>query len=441
MRESGQVKRRCRNGLEESRIIGNFMRTNRMRALALLTLSAAVGFYAKNTLSPLQEAMRVSLGFSDNQVSLLQGWALALPMIVLSVPLGLAIDRYSRVRIIFIVLVVALIGTVLTATVSSFEAMFFSRCLVALAWPGTAIAAASINSDLFGPSQRGKANMVLTIGQVVGQSAAFVVGGILLAHTSPAGDGWRGVMWWMAAPIAIFMAIGLLLREPKRTEVETPDRSVMSAFVKLWHYRRAFVSLVAGMALIYVVDMAVAVWSAPAFSRAFGMRSDRIGTIIGIALLLSGIGGPLAGGFLADRWLRTHGPSGVMGAMSAIALISAPAGLFALFPWISAAGIGLTVFNACGTAIGVMEATLWVVVIPNELRGLAMSLSGALMLPLCLGLGPLSVSMLSGALGGPMMIGRALAFTCIGVSLIGALAFLLGKDNLSLSGRTPIYAV
>jgi len=68
--------------------------------MLLLTIAAMAGSYARVTFGPLQEAIRTTLQLTDNQIAVLQGLALAVPLMVLTIPLGLAIDRYSRIRLI-----------------------------------------------------------------------------------------------------------------------------------------------------------------------------------------------------------------------------------------------------------------------------------------------------------------------------------------------------
>jgi hypothetical protein len=63
---------------------------------------ATAGAYARTAMSPLQETMRVALGLSDNQMASLQGPALALPLMLVAVPLGVLIDSRSRVRMLLV---------------------------------------------------------------------------------------------------------------------------------------------------------------------------------------------------------------------------------------------------------------------------------------------------------------------------------------------------
>src|SRR5262245_111135 len=101
--------------------------------LVLLTATLTAAVYAKVALGPLQETMRHALSLSDNQIALLQGPALAIPMVVVAVPLGLLIDRHSRVRVLFALAVMLLAGSVLTAVASGFTALLVARGLTGLA--------------------------------------------------------------------------------------------------------------------------------------------------------------------------------------------------------------------------------------------------------------------------------------------------------------------
>src|SRR6267154_1989062 len=87
----------------------------RLVQLLLLTMAATAAIYARTALGPLQEAIRAAFTLSDNQIALLQGPALALPLVIAAIPLGLVIDRYSRVRVVFVLTVLNLVGSLATA--------------------------------------------------------------------------------------------------------------------------------------------------------------------------------------------------------------------------------------------------------------------------------------------------------------------------------------
>ena len=115
-------------------------------------------------MSPLQESLHLATGLTDNQVALLQGPALALPLVILAVPLGIAVDRLSRVRLLQFCAVLGIAGHLLTVIGHTLVNLFLARALVGLAAAVTIVAAVSLVADLVPPHARGKATMLLAVG-------------------------------------------------------------------------------------------------------------------------------------------------------------------------------------------------------------------------------------------------------------------------------------
>ncbi len=400
--------------------------------LMLITLAAAAGLYARTALSPLQEAMRVGLTLSDNQMAVLQGVALALPVVLITLPLGALVDRCSRVRLLWVFSLLGFAGSVLTALASGFGALFFARCLTGVTAPATWIAASSLIGDLYAPAQRGRSTMVVAIGQFAGMAAAFGLGGELLTVLGATPGGWRRTMLWLASPIIPVIVALLAMREPPRTGVTLHNPAIRDSVRELWGFRKVIAPLFVGIVMLEIALGAVFTWTAPAFSRHYALTPDQIGGVMALALGVSGVLGPLLGGLIADYCQRTGGPRRTIAALCALVLLSTPAGLFATVPEVATAITLAIFFMTIVSAILVTGTTLFTIVVPNEVRGLCMAaLTGASVL--CgLGLSPLTVSLLSGALGGPAMIGQALAVNCLLAGLIGGVSFALGRRRCSL---------
>jgi MFS family permease len=186
-----------------------------------------------------------------------------------------------------------------------------------------------------------------------------------------------------------------------------------------------------------MVDVAVQIWAAPMYTRRFSLPTEHIGTLMALVLLVSGVLGPILGGVLADVAQRRGGVSVMASALSALALLSVPAGFLGVAPGVMLTSILLAAFVTLGNAISVIQAALFTVVIPNELRGLCVGLSTTLSIPFSIGLAPMIVSFLSGLLGGPGTLGKALALLCSMVSLLGALTFAWGKRYFLAAGSAP----
>jgi len=397
------------------------MGEGRLIQLLVLGMATAGANYSQGIVSPLQEAIRAALLLSDNQLALLQGLAMAVPIAIIGIPVGRLVDRSSRVRILRVFALVAVIGTAATAAAANFTQLFLSRCLSGLVAPATAMVAVSLIADLFGPSERGRALMVLGICQVAGLAGAFALGGLVLSIAGK--EHWRAAVLGSAVPLILVLTLTLCAREPRRTDLREYVENTRGALGLLWGYRTVIMPLLAGVVLVGLVDTASVIWATPVFSRQFGAGPERIGSIVGGGLMMAGIVGPLVGGALADFAQRNQGPQLTLTLLSGLAALSAIAGLFPLMPSVLWAGLLLALFMTIGTAISITGAPLATILIPNEIRGLYVSVVTAVSAPICLGASPLIVSELSAALGGPGRIGVALGTVCVTASMVGACVF------------------
>jgi len=384
--------------------------------------------YSKVALGPLQETMRIALGLTDNQLALLQGPALALPMLIGGVPLGLIVDRYSRVRLLFVLLVLILVGSVLTAKAGSFAALFAARSLVGFAVFAMVPPILSLLADLYPAAQRGRASMVMLIGQFAGWSATFAIGGMLVTKFGSGPDAWRTAMLTLTAPLLVVVILSMLaLREPPRSGLAIQNPSTKVSLAEFWRFRALIAPVLGGKTLALIALAAIMIWTAPAFARAFALAPDRVGAIVAIAVPCGGLIGTIGGGLLADFCQRTGGPRRTVFVVSLLALLCVPAGLFAVVPQVGSASVLLVASIAILTAISVMAATLLIVVIPNEIRGVALGLLTGVGAFLSVGLSPLLVSSLSSVLGGPTALGKALAAVSVGGALLCAAVFAFGR--------------
>jgi MFS family permease len=403
---------------------------SRVQLLSLVTAVAA-GAYARTALSPLQESLKAALSLNDNQMALLQGPAMALPLLLTAVPLGLAIDRYSRVRLIVALAVLNTAASATTALISSFALLFMARCVVGAVGFAMLPIALSLLSDLFPPDQRGRATTIVSVSQLGGSSAAFALGGVLLSLSGSGVDAWRQAMLWLAAPLILVVILTCGMREPARTGQSTQNPSVSRAWRELWDYRRTIAPLMFGMAMLETGLGGALIWSAPMLSRRFALAPDRVGAIMAMALLVSGAAGPILGGVVADLCQRFGGPGRITAVLSILAFLTVPLALFAITPAAVPAAAVLVLFMTLIAASVVMATTLFTTIVPNELRGLCVSVSVAVNVLFAIGVAPPIVSALSGAIGGPATIGKALSLVCLCTSLLAGAAFSVGRRYIS----------
>jgi MFS family permease len=285
----------------------------------------------------------------------------------------------------------------------------------------------SLIADLYVPTQRGRVTTAVIIGQVAGIAAAFALGGMLLTLAGGSGAIWQKVMLWLTVPMIPMVFVTFYLREPPRTGQVIARPSGRQIWEELRLYWRVIGLLALGIILVETAVGGMLIWSAPMLSRKFGLAPDRVGAVMATGMLISGIIGPVAGGMLADLCQRTRGSRGATVAVAVVALVSAPVGLF---PTVTGATYGSALLITEMTfmlAIAVMGMTLFIIVIPNELRGLCMSVLVAANLLVAFAVAPVAVSLLAQFMGGLPMIGKALSMLCICSSLLSAAAFYLAR--------------
>jgi len=403
---------------------------NRNLQLLLLTLAFAAAAYARTALNPVQESLRLALGLTDGQTALLQGPALALPIVLLAIPLGFLIDRQSRIRLLLMLASLDLIGSLLTALAQGFSTLIVGRCLVGLSAFATNPVALSLVSDLYSPSQRGRALTALALGGAAGLSGAFGLGGLLLSMSGSDQHDWRWVMLWLTAPLVFVLVALLIMREPPRTDVVVEHPSLRQALSELWAYRGIVTPLLTAVALAEIALGAMIVWAAPTLARTFTLGLDRVAGIMAFGLMVSGLLGPVAGGVLADVCQRLGGPRRTMTVVSTLTLACVPTGLFSMLPDFALAAFCLFVFITLTIAIVTMETTLFTIVVPNELRGLCSGMLVAVCVLVGTGLAPLTVSLLSTATGGPGSLGRALSIVCVAANVAASIVCILSRRSL-----------
>jgi MFS family permease len=395
--------------------------------MALLIIVVSAASFAATAVNPLQETMREALALTDNQIAVLQGPALALPMIAAAVPLGLLIDRYSRVRLLLALTTFDIVGGALTALSINFAVLLIARCLVGLTALAVAPVGLSLIGDLYAPAQRGRAGMVMSLGQSAGVASSFALGGVLLKLSGTGFGNWRTAMLWLTAPLLLVALTTMAMREPARTGVLSKEPSSRVTWTEFWQYRTLIAPLLSGIVMGQIALGAAYVWAAPMLARRFELTPDRVGEILSIGLLGAGVLGSVLGGTLADLCQRGGGPRRTVAVLSLLSLCSLPFTVFTWAPGLFASTALLLIFITIANSLSVMGTTVFIVAIPNEIRGLSMAVLTAACVVVGTGFAPMMVSLLAGRLGGPAAVGLALALVCAATSAIAAAAFLFGR--------------
>lgn len=414
-------------------------------ALIALALAIGAGWQAIGLFSTVQEAAKAELGLSDTQLGFIQGVGAALPLILLSIPIGRLIDRRNRIGLMIALSSCAVIGLTITAFAANATTLFISRTFTSLAANCAITAAISIAADLCVPTRRGTAMLILTLGKWGGSAAAFTVGGWLfgvLGETGlPAWTGvtepWRGIHLIVALfTVAIIFPL-FLLREPARRETLAGQGAPLRVVLREIWARRAFIlPMFAGQIAVAMVDIAAGIWAAPILSRSYGLQPQQFAQWMGLVVFVAGVAGSMLGGVAADLGHRTGRRGGILLGAVAATILSVPMALFPLAPNSAIFAIMLGIFLLCGTVAGLIVSTSIAVLLPNELRGLCIGLFIAVGGTIAFGLAPLLITFVSTLLGGEAQLGLSLAIVGAITTMLASIAFPMAmrhapRDSIS----------
>jgi MFS family permease len=415
--------------------------------LVVLVLTTLLSYTDRQILSLLVDPIRRDLGISDTQVGLLLGTAFGLVYGVAGLPFGYFADRTSRRNLIVGGILLWSLGTVLCGTAAGFASLFLSRMVVGIGESMLIPASISLISDYFTPRHRGTAVGVFLSGIAVGSTGAIFFGSLvlrlvdtvevdfaLLHSFAP----WRLVLLLLGAG-GLLPAFALLtsVREPRShrdAQAITRVRVASTIVAEIANWRRV-VPLLLGVALISLVDNGVLAWTPTLLIREFGWLPGRVGSTLGIVLMLAGSIGVFSGSVLRDSVRARFGVRGQFVLCLAAALAAAPLAAVVLSRH---AGVVVGAVAACIVLSGVITGaglTAILDAVPGGRRGLVTAISFFLNVALGAGIGPPAVAALKDHVLAP---GASLAVAIGGVWCVG---FLVAGVGFFMGARGSRVAV
>jgi len=238
---------------------------------------------------------------TDAQVGLL-GSAFLLVYALAAVPFGYWADRGVRKTVVAAGVAIWSIATLFTGFARSFPQLFVSRALLGIGEAGYYPAGTSLLSDYFPKEQRARTMSVWGAGSTFGIAVGFAGGGYIAEKF-----GWRSAFFFAAAPGILFALLAFGLREPLRGSAESVGRAMASVrdaslrkFLELMRIRTLRATILS-QTLLYFVLASNAFWLPILLTRRFDLSVGNAGLLAGVVLVVGGLIGTVAGGWIADR--------------------------------------------------------------------------------------------------------------------------------------------
>ncbi|HWE47911.1 MAG TPA: MFS transporter, partial [Caulobacteraceae bacterium] len=254
-----------------------------LRARFAQAVLVGIGFFTSldiYVVGLLIEPIKLDLKLTDVQVGFANATAFFSVYGLLSTPMGMLADRFSRVRLLFLAMILWIAGLSIVGASHAVAFLVLGKGILGAANAVTYPAAMSLLSDYFSPDRRAMATSTYPVGQTLGTAGATLIGGLgysaLVRMVTANPQALHGLAPWRTVTLA-FAAVGvvllpaiLLMREPVRQEVSR--RKANGSIHELWSYRRVLIPTFAGIMFLSGAATGVSSWIAPALMRLYGQQ-------------------------------------------------------------------------------------------------------------------------------------------------------------------------
>jgi MFS family permease len=259
------------------------------------------------------------------------GWLVSviyLAIGILTFPVSILIDRWSRTKTIGLMAIVWSLATALCAITGSYVQLFMARIMIGFGEAGYAPGGSALISGMYPLEKRSKMMGLWNASIPLGSAIGVGMGGIIAQSL-----GWKHAFGIVAVPGLIIAILFLFVKDYKTVDLSFIDRSNNKIRMEKKDMIREFLSKPSvmytyfGMAAVVFVTTAIIVWLPKYFEIERHMEPKTAGSLAGAVMLLALVGAPL-GGFLIDKW-RMSEPRARL-----------------LFPALSTLGSGILLFIA-----------------------------------------------------------------------------------------------
>lgn len=410
------------------------------RPVALLALVAFIDSVDRGILPGVLEAVQDDLGFNDTQAGLLGSIAVFMSFLV-TIPAGYMADRFTRTRIIAICLATWGGISALNAVARNYLQFLAVRAALGAGETVDNPASASLISDYYPNTLRGRAfayqRVAPTVGTAIGIAIAGVVGEKL---------GWRAAFLIVGVPGSILAFAVWRMREPQRGESDRAEGGELlqvatrRGWSPLWSEIKTCLSvpslraLMIGSAISTMAISGFGFWAAAFYQRHTSLRSGGASIRVGAIILLGAVVGTVLGGRAADR-ARGREPGAPMRLAGVTQSISALIFIPTFFPIpLVVRLLGHIVAVAFVVAAFPALTAMISEVVPAKIRGIAFSVSGFVG-ALASAISPLLIGAIADRfpirVDGDLKGNLAIAFGAVTpLILVGALVVLNGRRHV-----------
>ncbi|WP_232476091.1 MFS transporter [Flavisphingomonas formosensis] len=409
--------------------------------VAILFLLYILSLTDRNIMALMVTPIKRDLGLSDFQISLLQGPAFAFLFCLCAIPLGMALDRFSRRVVLYISVTIWSLSAASCGLAGSFALLALARAGVGAGESGFGTGSYSIVGDSFPPHRVSLAMSVFIMGGVMGAGIVFLVGGPIVAAAMKAGPSvwpvfgllqpWQKVFLMTGAPGLLLAFLVFVFREPPRRKAAASTAGYGEAWAFMRRYKALFAANFIGFGLAYAVTIGFQLWTPAYLTRVHGWEPARIGVVIGIAQIAAAALMPLHGSIVDALYRRGRKDAHLLWCLATV-LLAAPCGIAAFLvgnPWVTIGFYWLFMMLILSTAS--MGPATAQIVTPQHLRGRVSAIYVLATGLIAMAGGPAFVGLVTDkVLGNEKLVGMSLIISVLCILLPSALLFALGRGSM-----------
>lgn len=314
-------------------------------ALVLLTALNFVNYIDRYILPGVQEQVKGEFRITDQQIGSLTLWFMLAYMFTSPIT-GWLGDRFPRKPMIVLAALFWSGINFFTATVHSYDSLNIRHAALGVGEASFGIFAPALLADFYPDDQRNRVLTIFNIAIPVGAALGYLVGGTVGEHF-----GWRMSFIVSAVPgVIIALLIAFFMKEPARGAstrgTSHHDKARLEKGTVLALLRnKAYLCSILGYAAVTFSLGGISWWMPSFLQRVSGRSQSSAAFLMGAITVVTGLGGTVLGGFIAQRWSRRT--SKALYLVPAIgSILAVPPALLCFFgpPSLTLPGLAIAIF-------------------------------------------------------------------------------------------------
>lgn len=228
-------------------------------------------------------------------------WAI----VILTFPISILVDRWSRTKTIGVMAIMWSLATAVCALTGNFVQLFMARLLIGVGEAGYAPGGSAMISGLYPIDRRARMMGLWNASIPLGSAIGVLLGGIIAAKL-----GWKHAFGIVAIPGLIIAILFLFVKDYKTVDLSFYDKSSNKVKMEKKDMVKEFISKPSvlltylGMAAVVFVTTSMLTWLPTYFEKMRNISMETAGKMASSVMVLALVGAPL-GGFLTDIWRKS----------------------------------------------------------------------------------------------------------------------------------------